>query len=198
MDGYQRRTERKKEMIKQAALNLFSSYGADKVSVAEISKKANVSPVTIYNYFGSKDELLRAVLVDYMDKSFEEYRELIYSDRPFSEKIEQVIFRKTETAKELSPEFLQSLTDPGIQALFEEYTNEKSMPLAMELIDQGKKQGYINPKLTTEAILFYIHIFTETTQKKEGLGLLSKDALIDLVELFFYGLMGSAQLQREQ
>jgi AcrR family transcriptional regulator len=198
MDGYQRRTERKKEMIKQAALNLFSSYGADKVSVAEISKKAHVSPVTIYNYFGSKDELLRAVLVDYMDKSFEEYRELIYSDRPFSEKIEQVIFRKTETAKELSPEFLQSLTDPGIQALFEEYTNEKSMPLAMELIDQGKKQGYINPKLTTEAILFYIHIFTETTQKKEGLGLLSKDALIDLVELFFYGLMGSAQLQREQ
>jgi hypothetical protein len=40
------------------------------------------------------------------------------------------------------------------------------MPIAMELIEQGKKQGYINPKLTTEAILFYIHVFTESMQKK--------------------------------
>lgn len=198
MDGYQRRTERKKEKIKQAAIELFSTYGVDKVSIAEISKKANVSPVTIYNYFGNKDELLKSVLTDYMDKAFEEYSELIYSDRPFSEKIEQVIFRKTQTAKALSTEFLQSLTDPSLQALLEEYTNQKSMPIAMELIEQGKKQGYINPRLTTEAILFYIHVFTESMQKKEVLGVLSKDALIDLVELFFYGLMGSSHLHGEK
>jgi AcrR family transcriptional regulator len=198
MDGYQRRTERKKEMVKQAALDLFSAFGVDKVSVAEISKKANVSPVTIYNYFGNKDELVKTVLIDYMDKTFEEYSELIYSQRPFSEKLEQIIFRKTETAKALSPEFLQSLTDPSLQALLEEYTNQKSMPIAMELIEQGKKQGYINPKLTTEAILFYIQVFTEATQKKEVLRMLSKDSLIDLVELFFYGLVGDSHVREKK
>ena len=59
MDGFERRKERSKEEIRQAAEELFSQFGADKVSVNDIAHKAGVSQATIYNNFGSKDELLR-------------------------------------------------------------------------------------------------------------------------------------------
>ena len=47
MDGYQRRTEKKKENIRNAAFELFKVYGVEKVSIAEIAKKAT-SPLLPY------------------------------------------------------------------------------------------------------------------------------------------------------
>ena len=57
MDKRQQRTQTKLERIKQAALELFAAHGADRVSMDEIAEKANVSKVTIYKYFGSKEDL---------------------------------------------------------------------------------------------------------------------------------------------
>jgi AcrR family transcriptional regulator len=57
LDGFERRRERKKESIRRAALELFKINGIKKVSIAEIAKKAHVSPVTIYNHFGDKNTL---------------------------------------------------------------------------------------------------------------------------------------------
>ena len=58
MDGFERRKEQSKEDIRRAAEELFSKFGADKVSVNDIARKAGVSQATIYNNFGSKDELV--------------------------------------------------------------------------------------------------------------------------------------------
>ncbi|GJM81486.1 hypothetical protein HMSSN139_39820 [Paenibacillus sp. HMSSN-139] len=44
MNGYQRRTEQKREKVKRAAVELFTAYGLDKVSLAEIAKQAGVRP----------------------------------------------------------------------------------------------------------------------------------------------------------
>ena len=58
MDGFERRKEQSKEDIRRAAEELFSRFGAEKVSVNDIARKAGVSQATIYNNFGSKDELV--------------------------------------------------------------------------------------------------------------------------------------------
>ena len=50
MDGFERRKEQKKESIRRAALELFQSYGFDKVSLNDIARRARVSHVTIYNH----------------------------------------------------------------------------------------------------------------------------------------------------
>ena len=62
MDGFEKRREQKKKDILKAALSLFQQYGVQKVTISEIAKKANVSQVTIYNYFESKDNLLAMFL----------------------------------------------------------------------------------------------------------------------------------------
>ena len=52
----------RRELIEVAAKNLFVEKGFELASVEEIADLAMVSPATIYNYYGTKDELLLAIV----------------------------------------------------------------------------------------------------------------------------------------
>jgi AcrR family transcriptional regulator len=62
----------KQENILSAALSLVSEHGFHGTSMAMIAGEARVGAGTIYNYFTSKDELLRALFLqtkrEFMDK----------------------------------------------------------------------------------------------------------------------------------
>ncbi|GAB2704900.1 hypothetical protein GCM10027037_33150 [Mucilaginibacter koreensis] len=55
-----------KETIKRASQELFRKFGYHKTSVNEIAKKAKIAKATIYKYFDSKEEVLHALLMDYI------------------------------------------------------------------------------------------------------------------------------------
>mgnify|MGYP003495563280 FL=1 len=59
--------EKIKESIVRAAKELFRKYGYHKTSVNEIAKKARIAKATIYKYFDSKEQVLDAILMDYLD-----------------------------------------------------------------------------------------------------------------------------------
>jgi len=193
MDGFERRTERKKEGIRQAAFELFSAYGVQKVSIAEIAKKAKVSQVTIYNYFGSKDELLRDVTISLLEKRLKEDADVIESDLPFPEKIETYISEKTNELSAMDPDFLKSMMseDPILRQMAEDFTKNKYIPLLLELIEKGRKEGYIHHHISNEAILIYINMFREG-KRSNGLFDIeySRSLFKELVTLFFYGIFG--------
>src|SRR5690625_2020135 len=111
MDGFQRRTRQKQHNILEAALKLFMQYGTQKVSVSEIAKAANVSQVTIYNYYESKNNLVHEVIAYYVEKTWEKYEALFDSSIPFPEKVEQMIFRKTKEATQLNEIFFSDFMD---------------------------------------------------------------------------------------
>lgn len=56
------RTEEKRDEIVRVASELFNELGYDGCSMATISERLGGSKATLYGYFGSKEELLRAVL----------------------------------------------------------------------------------------------------------------------------------------
>ncbi|WP_051533693.1 TetR/AcrR family transcriptional regulator [Desulfitibacter alkalitolerans] len=192
MDGFEKRRQKKKESIRRAAFELFSVYGVQKVTMAEIAKKANVSQVTIYNYFGSKDELLKDVVMDLMERKWREYKELLDGDLPFQKKIEAIIFDKRETARNLNQDFLKSiyLNHPEIREYFEEFYEKKSIPMVLEIMEQGKREGHINRDISMEAILFYMKIFKEAVSNPDFFSNHNKDIQLDINHLFFYGLVG--------
>ncbi|MDG1708870.1 MAG: TetR/AcrR family transcriptional regulator [Emcibacteraceae bacterium] len=53
---------KRREMIETAAGELFETNGFDVTIIEEIAEKAQVSPPTVYNYYGNKDELLLALI----------------------------------------------------------------------------------------------------------------------------------------
>ena len=61
-----------KESIKKAAQDLFRKYGYHKTSVNEIAKRAKIAKATIYKYFESKELLLQAILMEYIQQSVHE------------------------------------------------------------------------------------------------------------------------------
>jgi len=194
MNGFERRKEQKKKSILKASLDLFMKYGVQKVSVSEIAKEANVSQVTIYNYFGSKEALIQQVIIFYVDNIWGEYEQLMDSDIPFPEKIKQSIFEKANVASQINRDFFSSFmneyTTEGnyIETLWQ----EKVFPRLIEFFNEGKEQGFIDPNISNEAILVFIQMFTEYMQQREA-----GEALLpiteDLTKLFFYGIVGKGE-----
>ncbi len=70
--------ERKKRQtatrIWRAALDLFLERGFDKVSVAEIAAAAEVSKMTVFNYFGTKEDVLLRPMEDHVGDAAEAVR----------------------------------------------------------------------------------------------------------------------------
>lgn len=195
MDGFERRREKKKEAIYQAAFELFAKYGIQKTSVEEIAKKANVSQVTIYNYFGSKDDLALKVIQTFTERTFDDYEKILESDQPFQEKLEQIITREMDISDRLSPDFIASISDgnPDIQTYYATFTEERGIPFMLRFINEGKEAGCIDPSLTEESVIFYIGMYyrellrhPELYDNEEKKIQFTKDML----QLFFYGLMG--------
>ena len=56
------RTEEKRQEIIRIAAQLFEQVGYERASMSEISARVGGSKATLYGYFASKDDLLRAVL----------------------------------------------------------------------------------------------------------------------------------------
>lgn len=195
MDGFQRRKKQKKESIVRAALELFQTYGFKKVSISEIAHRAGVSQVTIYNHFGSKESLVREVVKRlYLDK-LEEFRVIIKGDKPFLEKLEIIVFNKTELAGQYQGELLQEALsrDPEIQQFTESIWQREVNQLMLALFDEGKKLGYIDRQLSREAIMLYLNIMRQGVFNSPGLPDEIKrnpELAGELTSLFIYGLNG--------
>lgn len=52
--------------IKKSARDLFRKYGYNKTSVNELAKNASIAKATFYKHFASKELILHAVLMDYI------------------------------------------------------------------------------------------------------------------------------------
>lgn len=63
--------EQRKHQILDAALHVFAEDSYQGASMASVAKRAKVSKGLIYNYFKSKEEILKTLLVDVFDEMME-------------------------------------------------------------------------------------------------------------------------------
>ena len=82
MNAYERRMEQNKERILKATLELFRVHGIKKTSTNDIAQKAGVSPATVYNHFGSKEDLMRATVKYYFNSILADFCKILQEDFP--------------------------------------------------------------------------------------------------------------------
>ena len=60
----------KKKIILDTSLELFAEKGIHSTSISMIAKKAGISKGLLYNYFDSKEELLKEIVFSGMNEIF--------------------------------------------------------------------------------------------------------------------------------
>src|SRR6056297_3755848 len=97
-------TSKQRDII-HTAKDLFWKHGVSRVTMQEISDKADVSKMTLYKYYSNKKELALEVLKNEVGKAFSRFEQIIHSDMHFEEKLEQMFLMKIEGTKGISREF---------------------------------------------------------------------------------------------
>lgn len=193
MTGYEKRTNAKKEAIINVARDLFTNRGVTDVGISEIAAKAQVSQVSIYNYFGDKSSLAREALISYLDKSIHEYEEILSRDIPFVEKLNIIIDIKHDSITELSRSNFseQAWEDKILQQLFKEAAVDKALSIYTKFIELGINEGVIDRSIPKDAILSFLFSSMSIIQSSDYLNT-SSEYKMGILRLFLYGLIGKA------
>ena len=191
MDGFERRKEQSKEDIRRAAEELFSRFGADKVSVNDIARKAGVSQATIYNNFGSKDELVHDYRKSIVNGIASRFREILVWKKSFIEKFEGLLQSWIDVADRYKIE-MENSGRKSPDAISLEIENS-----LREFIKEGKEQGNLRTDLSEEAITAYIKFFQQGIANNPDIrDKMKRDGKYsrDMFSLFMYGIRGRVKL----
>jgi AcrR family transcriptional regulator len=196
MNGFERRKEQKKESIIRAALELFKQYGFKKVSINDVAGKAGVSPVTIYNHFNSKGGLVRDALRRLISDMMDYYKGIINGEGTFPEKMKSIVFDKTEIASQFRGELAMMVfsEDSEIKQFVEEILIQGGIQMMLELLEEGKREGYIGKYISEETLITYLDILRNgisSSQRLNSAGEAYPRLVRELNELFLYGLIDS-------
>ena len=83
MNGYTKNKLDKMAKIEHVTFDLLSTLPIKKIAVTDISKTAGVSKVTIFNYYETKQALIKKVIFDHFQTIYDQYEAIIQSDLSF-------------------------------------------------------------------------------------------------------------------
>ena len=191
MNQYQKTTEKKKQAIIQAALQLFKEKGFKDTSIKSIAEAAEVSPVSIYNYFGSKDNLVALCVNDLFEEITQQAEDILNSNLEFKTKLDHAFaLCQEKMSQQISDYFQDKLVEDSVfSTLLTKAITAKKRDIYRAYIKVGKEEGLIAEDLSTELIL-------NVMDALNGMGnqIADSDNLETEVEqihqIFLYGIFG--------
>lgn len=105
--------EGKRRQIIEGAVRVFKKKGYHKATVREIAREANVGLGTIYDYFASKDDILRLFFENYEATFFEKMHRSTNGDEAPPVRLERTYRAVVEAIMELEDQVLLAYTQAG-------------------------------------------------------------------------------------
>ena len=191
MNQYQKTTEKKKQAIIQAALRLFKEKGFKETSIKSIAEVAEVSPVSIYNYFGSKDNLVTLCVNNLFEEITQQAEDILNSDLDFKTKLDQAFALCQEKMSQQISDYFQDKTvrDPAFSSLLTKAITAKKRDIYRTYINLGKEEGLIARDLSTELILNVMDALNSVGNQLAHSDNLETDVK-QIHQIFLYGILG--------
>jgi AcrR family transcriptional regulator len=187
--------QEKSESILGSAKKLFARYGLQKTSVDEMARMARVAKATIYNYFGSKDQVYLEVLRREMDEIIEKTSSLVAQEVSPGDKLTTFVKTKFRYMREainilnLDREGIEKLL-PSAEGIRNELF-EREVDIIHSILKEGVEQGVFyldNILLTARAISHALRGFELNWLVQESEEKIDY-YLNELMSILFYGLM---------
>jgi AcrR family transcriptional regulator len=185
----------KRQKIITSTISLFQqTHDVKKVSLEAIAREARVSHTTIYNYFGTREALVYEVVKVLIRESIDKNTALIHSDIPFPQKLAGIVSGKLNMVSKLNREIVDKIVsqDQAIAPFIDKIYENEIKPLWLEILADGKKQGYIDPSLDDEALLIYLDVMKAGFASRQDLiqNVATKtDLYLTLAHIMFYGFL---------
>ncbi len=139
--------EHKRLHIMNTAIELFANKGFASTSINMIASHASISKGLIYNYFESKEELIKTIIHNGFDKFLTEFdanKDGVLTKDEFIYFIDRT-FEILENNLHFWKIYFMVLAQPEVMKLAEEKLMELITPFLKTLSEFFASQGYINP-----------------------------------------------------
>ncbi len=185
MDGFTKRTEEKRRAILEAARTLMTKEQS-RFTINELARAASVSPVSIYNYFGSKEQVILHVLTHLTEQEMNWIEQRIEEQIPFEQLLIDILRRKIESAGMFDDTVLTIVTtDPSWQQLA-----ARGYAAFRNLIEYGKMTGAVDPDTSTDAYLRYVQLMQQAILSDPQLSTAQMtDTMREHFHFFLHGIM---------
>ena len=139
--------ESRKASIMDAALHLFGEQSIDSVSISMIAKRAGISKGLIYNYFVSKEELIKEIVIrgfDDFTNVFDLNKDGILTEKEFIYFIDQTFFI-LESKHSFWKLYFAVVMQPKVMKLVEDKLMEVLIPFINTLTNYYERKGVESP-----------------------------------------------------
>jgi AcrR family transcriptional regulator len=138
----ERKKQQTRDLIGHAARVLFTDRGFDAVTVAEVARLANVSEVTVFNYFPTKEDLFFGGMQFFEDRLLEAVRERASGESVLDAFRRPVLEGLNRLAASEQAELIAAVGDlisasPALQAHEREIASRYTRRLAEQLAEEA-------------------------------------------------------------
>jgi len=142
--------KQKIELIENSAMKCFATRGFYNTSISAIAKEAKISAGLTYNYFSSKDELLKSIYIKGIQKVYAPLEGgVTLTTETFKDFIEH-IFREIETNAPFWKLYFIVISQPEILSQFQEYMIERATPIITAVVNYFESQNLPNPEIEAQ------------------------------------------------
>lgn len=149
-----------KQRILDVATDKFMAQGLSKVTLDEVAGDLGMSKKTVYKFFPSKDDLLRATVHMIMGRMKNRIEEIVSSNKPSEEKLTEFLVMLGSFLRKASSNFIVDVQRfaPNLWKEMEKFRREQMLPRVNEMFLQAKEEGVFRRDINIE--LFYLVFVT--------------------------------------
>lgn len=146
------------ERLEKAVMEVFSNSDFHKANIREVAKKAGISFSSIYNYYGSKENLVFSFVDIWLGKLTDRIMDHLQGIEDLKEKLRKVFWLQIDYY-ERHPELgrILFMTLPMKTWMVNETFQQKKMVnMFLDVLRDGQKQGILNSEVQAGILLDFI------------------------------------------
>ncbi|GAB4280263.1 MAG: fatty acid metabolism transcriptional regulator FadR [Candidatus Promineifilaceae bacterium] len=153
-------SEERTAQIIEAAVTAFSRLGFDRTRMDDIAQEAGVSKGTLYLYFNSKDEIITAVLDQFLNEEMADFAAHLADPGPVSEKLRGIILQMMADTEAMMSrylsvwlEFYAVASREGLLRTKMQQFMQQFVTLFAALLQEGVDKGEFRPVVVHDVAL---------------------------------------------
>lgn len=183
-----------RDRIVETAERIFLRSGFNRVLMDDLARELGMSKKTLYSHFGSKEQLLRAVLVHRTGEIDRGLEAIVSAKESFPAKLGRFAGFVQSKVAEVSPVFFEDIRRyaPECFRVVEEFRGRAIPRYFGRLLDEGIREGHVRPQVNRELLIRMLVLSIQGIIRPEAveeLRLRPGEALDRILAILFDGIL---------